>query len=99
MKKIHVDQERCISCSACVSMAPENFDFNEKGLSSVISNANAESELIQTVMESCPTSAISLVEADADAICSCEDTEKTCECEECTCEHCESEEEEESEAA
>lgn len=31
MKKIIVDDEKCIGCGACVAIDSEHFDFNEDG--------------------------------------------------------------------
>lgn len=87
MKKINVSEERCIGCGACVAIDPEHFAFNDDGKSSVISNENLESENLVNAIESCPTSAIEMVEAE-------ETTEETCDNEECNCETCECDEEE-----
>ena len=38
MKKVCVDESKCIGCGACVAIAPENFDFNEEGYSIVIND-------------------------------------------------------------
>ena len=62
MKKICVNQEKCIGCGACVAIDPEHFEFNDEGKSSVISNENVENENVLNAIESCPTGAISLSE-------------------------------------
>lgn len=105
MKKINVSQERCIGCGACVAIDPEHFAFNDDGKSSVVTNENLESENLVNAIESCPTSAIEMVESDdtSKEECHCEECEcSECDCEEdgtcdnpncncnpCTCEHCE----------
>ena len=39
MKKIEVDQNKCIGCGACVGLTnSEIFDFNDDGLASAIEN-------------------------------------------------------------
>ncbi|MBE6156410.1 MAG: ferredoxin [Firmicutes bacterium] len=84
MKKLCVNEEACIGCGACVAIDGAHFDFNEDGLSEVISNENVESEEAQNAISSCPTNAISYeeeIEADTSE-------EKHCECENCTCEDC-----------
>ena len=43
MEKIKVLTDQCIGCGACVGIDPEHFDFNEDGLSHVISEENLES--------------------------------------------------------
>lgn len=91
MKKLKVNTEGCIGCGACVGLDPKHFDFNEEGLSVVISEENINPEKIQTVIESCPVSVISYEEDERNA-CSCREChcEEPCECEDhCECEkHC-----------
>lgn len=53
---IKVNENTCIGCGACVAIAPENFDFSDAGLSTVISE-----EVTETTHEAaaaCPVSAI-----------------------------------------
>ena len=91
MKKINVSPEACIGCGACVAIDPEHFEFNDEGLSHPISNENLESAELNNAIDSCPTSAISLVENDS---CDCEDCNCEncdCDCEECSCCECECE--------
>ena len=63
MKEIKVDKIKCIGCGACVGLDSEHFDFDDSGLSEVISQENIESEDLQNAIEGCPTGAISKVEA------------------------------------
>lgn len=63
MKKLIVNTEGCIGCGACVGIDPEHFDFNEDGLSHVISEENLESTTIQDAIAACPVQVISLEEA------------------------------------
>ncbi len=92
MKKINVSEERCIGCGACVAIDPEHFAFNDEGKSSVVTNENLESENLVNAIESCPTSAIEMIEADETNETSTnevnEDLEEACS-EECNCETCE----------
>lgn len=78
MKQIVVNKNVCIGCGACVAIAKDNFNFDENGLSSVISNENIEGSNVQEAIDACPTSAISITEK-AEETCECEKTE------ECTC--------------
>lgn len=55
---IKVNKNTCIGCGACVAIAPENFDFDEAGLSTVISETVTEST--QEAAASCPVSAITV---------------------------------------
>lgn len=81
MKKLVVNSDACISCGACVSIDPEHFDFNENMVSHAISQENLEAESVQTAIDSCPTSAISIMEEENGDTCSG------------TCEHCKHDEE------
>ena len=62
MKKLFVNKEACIGCGACVAIDSEHFDFDEDGLSKVISNENVESSDASNAVSSCPTNAISYIE-------------------------------------
>lgn len=62
MKKIVVNEDACIGCGACVAIDSSHFAFNDEGLSHAISNENLESEELLSAIESCPTSAISIIE-------------------------------------
>ncbi len=64
MKKLFVNKEACIGCGACVAIDSEHFDFDDDGLSSVISEENIESDNAKNAMSSCPTNAISYVDDD-----------------------------------
>ena len=96
MKKIIVDDEKCIGCGACVAIDSEHFDFNEDGLSEAISQENLESENLQNAISSCPVNAIKITE-EGENKCSCEDChcsdchygdEEECSCDDCHCEEC-----------
>lgn len=107
MKKINVSQDRCIGCGACVAIDPEHFEFNDEGKSSVVTNENLESENLVNAIESCPTSAIEMVESEVEETCNnekcncdpCEcdncDCNDECDCDDCECEECPHHEEKE----
>lgn len=85
MKKIKVNKDACIGCGACVAIDPEHFEFNDEGLSSVITQENLESEDLRNAIDSCPTSAISMTEEECDSEeCNCDD-DCECGCESCEC--------------
>ncbi|MEG0794457.1 MAG: ferredoxin [Bacilli bacterium] len=87
MKKLIVNEDSCIGCGACVAIDPDHFDFNENGLSTVISNDDITSSNTTNAIESCPTNAISIQKE-----CDCDDS-KDCECDhECHCTDCECDE-------
>lgn len=86
MEKIKVNEEQCMGCGACVAIDPEHFDFNEKGLSSVIKNDNFDSANLKRAIESCPTGAISCGEGDCKCCDNCTGNENCdCGCENCEC--------------
>ena len=64
MKKLIVDQVKCIGCGACVGIDPDHFDFEDSGLSSVISQDNLETEELAQAVEGCPTGAINIEESE-----------------------------------
>ena len=57
--KPYVDQDVCISCGLCVSVVPEVFRFNDKGVSEVYDPTGAPEEKIQQAIDNCPVSCIS----------------------------------------
>lgn len=85
MEKLNVNEEQCIGCGACVAIDPEHFDFNDSGLSSVISNENLDSANLTSALESCPTGAIT--KGDGCNCCSecTNDNNCDCGCENCDC--------------
>ena len=58
--KINIKNGCCIGCGACVAIDPDNFDFNEEGLSNVI--GNNVTDATRDAESSCPTSAIEIKE-------------------------------------
>ena len=57
---IKVDETKCIGCGACVAIAPENFDFNDAGLSKVVGENVTDST--NEAVASCPVGAITVEE-------------------------------------
>lgn len=55
---IKVDETKCIGCGACIAIDSEHFDFDENGLSKVISQDM--STFSTDVIDSCPVGAISV---------------------------------------
>lgn len=58
--KVEVDPDLCIACGACISIAPEVFDWDEDGkATSIVDEVPEESEeAAKESIESCPTEAI-----------------------------------------
>ncbi len=90
MKNIEVNKNLCIGCGACVAICPQNFDFDDDGLSTVI-NDTVTKEAIEA-SEVCPVYAIKInTEIEKDAEGNDESKEK------CACK-CDSKENKESES-
>ena len=57
--KVKVNQDACIGCGACASIAEEVFEINDEGFSQVKGAVKAEQEeKAKEAIESCPTGAI-----------------------------------------
>ncbi len=86
--KLRVDQDKCIACGACVAIAPNNFDFNDDGLSTVIGDGITDET--RNAIDACPVYAIAIEEENLE-----NEVINTCKCEnECTCDdecNCENE--------
>jgi len=57
---IKIDQEKCIGCGYCVSVAPEVFRLNEENKSEVIAEADLSQfeDKIKESAQGCPVQAI-----------------------------------------
>lgn len=73
MKKLVVNQDACVGCGACTYADSEHFALDDNGLSYVTSQENIETNNVESAIEGCPTSAISIEESD-------------CHCDNCQCE-------------
>lgn len=64
--KVKVNQERCIACGGCLSLAPEVFDFDDSGLAYCkVEDVNEDSiDMVEDAIGFCPGSAISEVKED-----------------------------------
>ncbi len=61
--KVKVSENLCIGCGACQALDPKHFELNDNGVSEVVKEpSEAEKDVVQNVVESCPTSAISIEE-------------------------------------
>ena len=60
MKKLNVKEDMCNGCGACVAIDPEHFDFNDDGLSTVISQDNLDNATVLEATNACPVGAIEI---------------------------------------
>lgn len=60
MKKVSVDQEKCIGCGACQAIASNVFEINDEGLAEVITDniKEEDKEDVMDAYEGCPVGAI-----------------------------------------
>jgi ferredoxin len=64
IKKIVIDEDKCIGCGACGITAPEAFGFNDIKSKAIVKKGaeNTDSSKIQEALERCPVQAISIEE-------------------------------------
>lgn len=64
IKKVKIDENKCIGCGACNMYAPDAFGFDdEKGKAVVKEGAeNTDPDKIREAVTSCPVQAISIEE-------------------------------------
>jgi len=55
-----VDPNLCIGCGLCIQLCPAVFELGDDGKSHVINPTGDSEENIQSAIDSCPVSAISL---------------------------------------
>lgn len=56
--KVRVDQEKCIGCGLCTSLAEAVFSFNDDGRADAGAVSPDDEEAVQNAMASCPVEAI-----------------------------------------
>lgn len=62
-KVIKVDQDLCIGCGACTSVASDHFDLNDEGKSVVKKQySEDDKDIIQEAIDGCPVDAIKIIE-------------------------------------
>lgn len=57
----YVDPDLCIACGACISLAPEVYDWDDDGKAKAIEEdvPTDQEDVAQEALEACPTEAIS----------------------------------------
>lgn len=64
MKKIVIDQKKCIGCGTCALLAPKTFKIDKNGKAEVISQTASPGKKVNEAIASCPVEAISYQEED-----------------------------------
>lgn len=59
MKKIVVDQKKCIGCGTCALLAPKTFKLDKNGKVEVISQTASPKKKVNEAIANCPVEAIS----------------------------------------
>lgn len=59
MKEPVVDREKCQGHAVCVGIAPEVFELDDEGISTVKDPEGADESTIQQAIDGCPVNAIS----------------------------------------
>lgn len=59
MKKIVINQNTCIGCGTCASLAPGSFKIGDNGKAMSVEPSVDSQEAIQNAIDSCPVTAIS----------------------------------------
>jgi len=91
MKKVILNEDRCIGCGACMSVAPDTFTFSDEGRAEMINDTVTEAAI--EASEMCPVSAITIENYECACGDECECTEENncgcinkCNCDdECSC--------------
>ena len=82
MKKVVLNEDRCIGCGACMSVAPDNFTFSDEGRAEMIDDTITDAAI--EASEMCPVSAITI-----EGTCNCNENcsySEECNCDdECSC--------------
>lgn len=63
--QVSVINDKCISAASCVAIAPGVFDLDEAGIARVISQDGNDDETKLLAAQSCPTSAIIVVDTES----------------------------------
>ena len=62
IKKIFVNQKKCIGCGTCIALAPKSFFMGKNGKAQVVSNPKDTTKTILEAIKNCPVQAISIPE-------------------------------------
>ena len=57
-REVYVEQQICIGCGLCASIAPEVFRLNDDGVSEVHDQSGSAEADIQEAIDSCPVNCI-----------------------------------------
>ena len=63
---VRVDRDRCRGFACCTRIAPQVFHLDEEGKSAVLDPAGASDRRLLLAAQECPTSAITVIDKEAD---------------------------------
>lgn len=61
MKKIEINQKKCLGCETCTFLAPTSFKIGMNGKAEFVDSSTGSADAIKSAMNSCPGRAISYV--------------------------------------
>ena len=64
MKKIMIDQKKCIGCGLCTAIAPKTFKLGKNGKAEITSQKVDSEKIIKDAIEACPVKAIGFEKSD-----------------------------------
>lgn len=62
MKKVKINQKKCLGCGTCTFIYPEMFEINNEGKAEVKKIEKIDEEKLKEAIESCPVEAIEIEE-------------------------------------
>ena len=58
MKKVKVDEKKCIGCGTCVTIAPKSFRLNDEAKAEAINPSGDSENKVKEAIDSCPVNAL-----------------------------------------
>lgn len=63
MKKVILDEKKCIGCATCAVLCPEVFSLNENETVAIVNNKavkNTDADKLKSTVQACPSNALSI---------------------------------------
>jgi ferredoxin len=65
--QVQIDRQACMGSGNCSYWAPGVFDLDQDGVATVVGDVDEHIDKVRSAAENCPTSAITILEADNQA--------------------------------